>query len=257
LFGKKRLDIGQLLKPARKFRLKLDAIKADCEPAPGLGWYPYDSLTNLNNLNRLLTGDNRRLLEKIEGPIADIGGADGDMAFFLESLGLESHIVDYAWTNYNHLKGAYKLKECLSSTVEVFETNLDEQFDLPEQSYGLVIFLGILYHLQNPFYALDKLAQSSKLCLLSTRVARFSPDGKTHFGDLPVAYLVSPTECNNDATNHWIFSPAGLRRLISRTGWRVLDWKSFGNRKRSDPANNEHDERVYALLESDLGEATA
>ena len=54
---------------------------------------------------------------------------------------------------------------------------------------------------------------------------------------------------NNDSTNYWIFSPAGLDRLFERTGWEVLDQRNFGRIDGdSNPASNDRDERIFCLL---------
>jgi len=37
----------------------------------------------------------------------------------------------------------------------------------------------------------------------------------------PLAYLVDTLELNSDPTNWWIFSPAGLARLMKRCGWNI------------------------------------
>src|SRR6185437_3180823 len=57
--------------------------------------------------------------------------------------------------------------------------------------YDLIFFLGILYHLKNPFYALESLAKVTRHMLISTRVAKLSPAGRS-MRDLPVAYLLHP-----------------------------------------------------------------
>lgn len=111
-------------------------------------------------------------------------------------------------------------------------------------------FLGILYHLKNPFYALESMAKVSNYALMSTRIARFAPDRKSRIEDLPVAYLVNTSECNNDATNFWIFSDTGLKRILDRTGWEILDYMRYGNLTKSDPASQEGDERVFLLARS-------
>src|SRR3712207_7658839 len=40
------------------------------------------------------------------------------------------------------------------------------------------------------------------------------------------AYLVDTFECNNDATNYWVFTHVGLERILLRCGWIVEDRKS-------------------------------
>jgi tRNA (mo5U34)-methyltransferase len=113
-----------------------------------------------------------------------------------------------------------------------------------------VFLLGTLYHLQNPYYMMRELALHSSHCLLSTRVARFAGPGRQSIGNLPVGYLLAPNEANNDSTNYWIFSPAGLERLVERAGWRILDRSNVGNTTDSDPSGPENDERMFMLLAS-------
>jgi len=203
-------------------------------------------------LSALLSGEHRDL-EALTGglPVADIGAADGDIAFALEGMaGWTVDIVDTAATNMNGLRGARALRDYLGSRVEIFDIDLDRQFTLPRPAYGLVLLLGILYHLENPYYALRELATRSAYCLLSTKVARFAGPARTPIGDLPVAYLVGLDETNNDSTNYWIFSPSGLERLVLRSGWTIVDRMNVGNIAASDPANPENDERMFALLRS-------
>ena len=138
----------------------------------------------------------------------------------------------------------------LNSRVDVYDVDLDRQFALPREKYGLVFLLGILYHLQNPYYTLRELASCSSHCLLSTKVARFAGPERTPIGGLPVGYLVAPDETNNDPTNYWILSPRGLERLVQRAGWNILDRANVGNTTESDPSTPENDERMFLLLES-------
>jgi tRNA (mo5U34)-methyltransferase len=215
-----------------------------------VAWYPYDILANVVHLDGLLSGQNRDLGRLAQGlPVADIGAADGDLAFVLEDVaGWQVDIVDTAATNMNGLRGARALRDHLGSRVAIYDVDLDRQFALPRERYGLVFLLGILYHLQNPYYAVRQLASRASYCLLSTKVARFAGPARTPIGDLPVGYLVAPDETNNDATNYWILSPAGLERLVQRAGWDILDRVNVGNTVDSDPATPENDERMFLLL---------
>ena len=256
------MDIGEVGVRAARFRPVLEECKQRIAPRE-FTWYPYDTFGNFGALNRLLSGENRDLLRLIgEGPAVDIGAADGDVAFFMESLGIPMHIVDYPPTNYNSCRGVRRLKEELQSRVEILETDLDRHFTLPQKQYSFAFFLGILYHLKNPFGALEALAEHARHAVISTRVARYNvapaadaahdPDSVTpvRLQPLPVAYLLDPTECNNDNTNYWIFSEAGLRRILSRTGWDILDFITLGNDRDSDPASQKGDERAFCLVRS-------
>ena len=215
-------------------------------------WYPYDILANVVHIDAMLAGENRDLGRLTEGlPVADVGAADGDLAFALEDLGgWQLDILDTPATNMNGLRGAAALRDHLGSGVQIHDIDLDRQFVLPRERYGLVLLLGILYHLQSPYYALRELAAHSRHCLLSTKVARFAGPARTPIAELPVAYLVAPHETNNDPTNYWILSPAGLERLVERCGWTVLERLNVGDTVTSDPSTTENDERMFLLLRS-------
>jgi tRNA (mo5U34)-methyltransferase len=246
------IDVSDLRRRAEAFSKDLERTKAELNRDASF-WYPYGTLSNLDHLDRLLTGSHRFLLDlAVDRRIADIGAADGDLAFFLETLGLRVDVVDHAPTNFNSLQGVRLLKEALKSTVEVFDVDLDSQFALPRSSYGLVFFLGILYHLKNPYYALEALSRVATYCLVSTRIAKFAPDMRTRLDQIPVAYLLGEREANNDPTNFWVLSDAGFRRLLARTGWEICDYLTVGNTTDSDPASPEGDERAFCLVRSRL-----
>jgi tRNA (mo5U34)-methyltransferase len=242
------VDIDQLIAslPSQMEQLRAARLQTK-EDIP---WYPYDILANLCHVDMLLSGENRdldRLAQNL--PVADVGAADGDLAFSLERVaGWEVDIIDTAATNMNGLRAARALRDKLGSNVQIHDVNLDSQFVMPRERYGLVFFLGILYHLQNPYYTLRELALRSSYCILSTRVARFAGPTHTPIADLPVGYLVAPDETNNDATNYWILSPTGLERLVHRTGWSILERINVGNTTTSDPSTPENDERMFLLL---------
>jgi 2-polyprenyl-3-methyl-5-hydroxy-6-metoxy-1,4-benzoquinol methylase len=247
------LDIGSLLRESKAFATKLSKIKKD-NPIEG-GWYGYDILSNLVHLDRLLSGENRSLFGRLGNKaVADIGCADGDLGFFLETLGYEIDFVDWPATNWNGLRGVRRLVELLNSGAQVHAVNLDEYFALPRPQYELVLFLGILYHLKNPFYVLERLAKSARYCFVSTRVFRVAPGGETLAG-INVAYLLGADESENgDATNYWIMTEPCLRRLFHRTGWDVLDFMTVGEQLASNPQSIAKDQRAFALLRSRLAE---
>lgn len=254
------MDIALLDMQSQRYRRELEKKKEALAPTD-FGWYPYGTLNNFHLLSNLLTGDNRNFLARVgEGLIVDIGAADGDVAFFLESLGYRTHVADYPPTNFNGCRGVHLLKQALNSNVEILEVDLDSQFKLPAERYELAFFLGILYHLKNPYLALESLARHARYAFVSTRVTRFNvaagAEGtevnrsRIDLHDAPVAYLVAADETNNDATNFWMFSEAGLRRILHRSGWDIIDFMTVGNTKDSDPATAQGDERAFCYVRS-------
>jgi hypothetical protein len=244
------MDIRDIARAANRFRSAIEEVKAGIGPV-GFPWYPYDSLANFGHLDRVLTGDRRRLIGLAGGrPVLDIGPGDGLCSFFLESLDLTVHVIENPVTSHNGLRGIRKLKEELHSSVEIFTADLDQYAVYPPGRYGLAFFFGVLYHLKNPIHVLETLAVRADYCVLSTRVAQVSPDRATRWSHLPMGYLVSETETNNDATNYWVFSEAGLKRLLDRSGWDLLGYATVGDTQDSDPVRSDRDERAFCLLRS-------
>lgn len=243
------MNIDQVISGVKSFREELSAIKLS-ESTSGFTWYGYDILANIEFIDGLITDDLRQEISRLgQCRVADIGGADGDLSFLFERYGHEVDLIDWPTTNWNGLRGAWELKRRLDSNVSLHEVDLDSQFVMPNHRYGLVLFLGILYHLKNPFYVLERLARISKYCILSTRVARYAGAPPVLIQDIPIAYLVGPHECNNDATNYWIFSLEGLNRIISRSGWVIRSHHTIGSSE-SNPSDAGADERAFLFLES-------
>jgi hypothetical protein len=253
------MDFPQLRERAAQFGRHLDAVKSRTEPPPW-GWYPFKTLPGFIDLfDQLLTGENRKLIEApAELRVADIGAADGDLSFFLESVGFQVDLFEggASWVSDRRMLPPRRLKEALGSEVELHEIDVDRDFKLPTR-YNLVFFLGTLYHLRNPLLALESIAHSARYCLLSTRVTRYVPVHR--FGrrrrfdvsEIPVAYLVDAHEFS--ATNvsyHWAFSEAGLKRALARSGWKVLDFMLVGNRRAGPIEGDEL--RAWCLIESEL-----
>ncbi|HXK05355.1 MAG TPA: class I SAM-dependent methyltransferase [Verrucomicrobiae bacterium] len=242
------MDVAELIGEARRFGERLRAVKRGLGET-GFEWYPYDTLSAFQHLEKLLTGANRGLFTG-SGRVLDVGAQDGELAFFLESLGYHVVAADHPAYNHNGMRGIRTLKAALGSCVEVHEIDIDRPFTLPHDSYDLVIMLGVLYHLRNPFYVLEELARHTTHCLLSTRVARRYPDGAAMPAGVALAYLLAENELNQDNSNYFIFNEAGLRAMLARSHWDVLDYVSLGDTALSDPVRLDRDERAFCLLRS-------
>src|SRR3569623_441436 len=229
-----------------EFAKKLSALKGSLDVP--FKWYPYHTTANFHHLREVFNDFPLKALTTSRH-VADIGAADGDLAFFMQSLGFTVDVIDYPPTNFNGCKGVRKLIQELgvADTVNLHEMDIDSQFTLPSARYEMVFLLGILYHLKNPFYVLEKLARSSRHLALSTRVARIAPGG-TPIRHLPVAYLVDSRELNNNPTNYWVFSETGLNRIVNRAGWDIVYSKTQGDRVSSSPSDKTKDERAFYLL---------
>lgn len=237
---------------AEPFGKRLAEIKSGICPLGG-PWYPFPTFASIGILDRMLEGDMTKLVDMIGAdPALDLGCGDGDLAFFLESLGASAHAADYPTNNYNRMTGVEALKQALRSSVQVHVVDADQPLDLPVARFGLTMMLGVLYHLKNPYSALELLAKSSRYCFLSTRIAAFTPDKKTRLAEIPTAYLLEEGEIHGDPSNYWIFTETGLRRILKRTGWTVCHYSTIGNAERSDPVTDKGDARAFFVLRSRL-----
>lgn len=239
-------DVANL---AAEFQSSLDRIKHAHRPAQG-DWYPHDTLGELYMLDELLQGEDRDLSRLLlQGPVLDLCCGDGDLTFFLDSQGCAVDAADWPPTNYNGMDGVRTMREALNASVQIEEIDLNRSFCLPRPFYNTVFFMGALYHLKNPLMVLEELAMRCAYCILTTRVTRFAADRRTELGSLPVAYLVDKLETNEDSTNFWIFTPAGLHRILERANWRIAAMMTRGAAE-SDPASAGGDERAYCFLKS-------
>lgn len=240
---------------ALRFHDQLKAIKDRTRLENG-EWYPWRSLAAMQMLQQRMGIGAEELQRMIgEQPVVDVGCGDGDVAFFLELLGAEVDAVDHPLTNYNRMEGVRALKRELGSKVGIHVVDIDARPNLPRANYGFAMMLGVLYHLKNPFLALETLVRNARWLYMSTRIAAWTPDRKLNFGTAPLAYLVDDRELNDDPTNFWIFSEAGLRRLVRRAGWSVLKQFTLGApAEEADPVNQ--DARAFLLLESRLAKAS-
>jgi 2-polyprenyl-3-methyl-5-hydroxy-6-metoxy-1,4-benzoquinol methylase len=238
-----------LTKTVALFQNKLHSAKQRLHQ--DIPWYAYDTLGSWCRLDQMFGERWRRILHQLTiEPLLDIGCADGDLAFFLDSLGHRVHAIDWPATNHNGMRGVRALKTALASSVEIHEVDMDSQFQMPVSDCGLALMLGVLYHLKNPVFVLEKLAQHCRYCIFSTTVTRFTPDRQTDLQDIPVAYLLDDGELNSDPTNHWVFSEACLRRLFKKTHWEILEYATRGNTKKSVPDSALHQLRAFGILKS-------
>ncbi len=215
-------------------------------------WYPYETLSNLTKLTPVF-GASAASFEELAGtgPILDIGAGDGDLSFLLAQAGYAVHALDNPATNFNGMRGLRLLAAELGSNVQILEADLDRDLEL--KPYQLVLCLGVLYHLKSPLPVLEAIARSAQYCVLSTRVARQSPEG-LRLDPQPLAYLLDDSQLNQDNSNYWIFTPAGLRRLARRAGWSTVHVSYYGDTRTSNPLSlAEHDERAYVLLKNRKG----
>ncbi|MBL8229480.1 MAG: hypothetical protein JNL98_13410 [Bryobacterales bacterium] len=216
----------------------------------GFDWYRYDTLAGFPYLRPLFLPPFDKFLQ-LAGtePVLDLGCQDGDLTFFLEALGHRVHAIDNPVTSFNEMRGLRAMHRHIQSGATLESLDIDGYLSIT-RPHGLCIFLGVLYHLKNPFFVLETIARYCRYCLLSTRVASLFPPATASMESVSAAYLLRERELNQDATNYWVFTDKGLRTLLDRTNWEVCSEAALGDRDRPDPVSANRDARAFVLLRS-------
>jgi 2-polyprenyl-3-methyl-5-hydroxy-6-metoxy-1,4-benzoquinol methylase len=235
----------KLMREASEFDEKLSKIKSETEDT---NWYPYRSMSNISHLCNILPAEimERLVAGTLEWRVLDVGAADGDLGYFFESRGSQIEFLENPPTNYNDCKGIATLRAKLGSGAGLIKQDIDRNITLDRQ-YDFALALGLLYHLRNPMAFLMTLAEHAERMVLSTRIANHLPDG-TNVEQSSVAYLLRCRESNNDPTNYWTFSPAGLETVLRRCGWNMKA-KFFTGATRSNPVENDADQRMFVYCD--------
>jgi tRNA (mo5U34)-methyltransferase len=161
----------------------------------------------------------------------DIACNEGYFSQLLYHLGATVRATDIREQNIERAKGIQSLYGLdttrLQFDVEDFLSNRD-----PEGSFDLTLFLGVLYHIENPMGALRQLRKiTQKLCILETQLTRFNAAVESGWGKeskslrLPgslAIFLETDMEQNRLASYHSLsFIPniAAVHQMLQAAGF--------------------------------------
>jgi tRNA (mo5U34)-methyltransferase len=167
-------------------------------------------------------------LEKIHLPadfsgmsVLDVGAWDGFFSFEAERRGAERVLAvdSFSWDGggWGSKAGFELAHAALGSRVESKSVDV---LDLSPETVGVfdvVLFLGVLYHMQHPLLALERVASvTGKLLIVETHV------------DLirlrrPAAAFYPGPEMNRDASNWWGPNPAAVEAMLGTVGFERVE----------------------------------
>lgn len=149
--------------------------------------------------------------------VLDVGAADGFFSFEAERRGARRVVAIDLWPGANGLlaKEAFDLaRGVLRSKVEGFQLSVYDISVDQIGSFDLVLFLGVLYHLRHPLFALEKLFEVAKDMLIV----------ETHLDMLwtsrPAAAFYPGSEASKDPTNWWGPNAAAVKAMMKCVGFR-------------------------------------
>lgn len=154
--------------------------------------------------------------------VLDIGAWDGFFSFEAERRGASRVLATdwYVWRGLNgwaSKAGFDYARQALGSNVQSEEVDV---FDLDPDKLGqfdTVLFLGVLYHLKDPFGGLEKAAAMT----METLVV------ETHIDlsnlELPAMRFYLGRELNDDRTNFWGPNIPCLRNMLQEVGFKDIE----------------------------------
>lgn len=161
------------------------------------------------------------LPERLDGlTVLDVGAWDGFYAFECERRGAARVLATdwYCWggPGWGSKRSFELARRALESRVEDLEIDV---MDLTQERVGqfdLVLFLGVLYHLQDPLGGLRRVAAlSADRLIVETHVDLLDVRG-------PAMRFYPNAELNNDATNWWGPNPACVEAMLGSAGFRAV-----------------------------------
>ncbi len=110
-------------------------------------------------------------------------------------------------------------KEVLGSKAEPILARLEE-FDC--KPFDIVLYLGVLYHQENPMLSMRKIASlTSEMCIIETLGVHLPG-----IEDRPMWEFFNSDQVNQDKTTWWAPNEAGLRDLLLASGFTRVELKA-------------------------------
>jgi tRNA (mo5U34)-methyltransferase len=146
--------------------------------------------------------------------VLDIGANDGFFAATCARRGAEVVAYDYV---PKEERGFVVTEKLFDVSMRYIHDNLWNIASHNLGTFDIVLFLGVLYHLPDPFRGLALL---SGFCSGTLYVETVCREIDT---TLPVMVFTPGRSFNNDITNFWVPNPAFLRSMVEDVGFRVTD----------------------------------
>lgn len=161
--------------------------------------------------------------------VLDVGCNAGFYSLQLHARGAQVTGIDH---DPHYLEQARFAAEVLGADIEYRHMEVYDVDRLGRQ-FDFVLFMGVLYHLRYPLYALDKVAKLPRERLVfqsmlrgSTNVAPAEADYPIEeqgiFEDLrfPAMYFLEHSYAG-DPTNWWVPNTAGMEAMLRSAGLRI------------------------------------
>ncbi len=177
--------------------------------------------------------------------VIDIGAWDGFFSFECERRGAKVTAIDTVmWkehptfniqknreTMHTGKKGFDFAHKILNSKVESYECEVMELTHEADGQFDLVLCLGILYHMENPFgmcKVMYDICKDGGMCILETHID-CEVEGIMH---KPVMKFYPTNECNNDPGTWWGPNPQCVAKMLKAAGFDKVEMVISDNRSK-------------------------
>ena len=192
--------------------------------------HPWRKKVLLNNLDKLYAGQYEKL------SVLDLGACEGSMALALWERGVRDiTCVEARSINAEKARFVFKVKKANISVVEQDVKSFLEQDD---RQYDLVLFMGLLYHVLDPFLLLHLSAQRIRAegtLAMETVVAiphDLKFDNVEHYSPSREGFFIrhDSTLCNTAGLSNLELWPneEGLKTLLKETGFTNIREMDYG-----------------------------
>lgn len=147
--------------------------------------------------------------------VLDIGPSDGFFTMQLARRGANVTAVDYRTKEQS---GFHLMERFSGIAAEYVHSNL---YDLPQRRLGrfdIVLFLGVLYHLPDPYRGL---AIAADLCATDARFFLETVAFNVPRSEEPLMRFFPGRSLNDDLTNFWGQNETCVRELLQDVGFSV------------------------------------
>lgn len=164
-----------------------------------------------------------RIPDRLDGlEVLDIGAWDGFFSFEAERRGAKRVVaIDPMWRNENmpgfDKSGFLLAREILGSNVEDVDLDLYELSPERIGTFDVVFFLGVLYHVKDPFGAIERVASVTRdRVILETHVDLIG-------SRRPMAAFYPNDELRGDSSNWWGPSPPAVSAMLRAAGFSDVE----------------------------------
>jgi tRNA (mo5U34)-methyltransferase len=155
--------------------------------------------------------------------VLDIGAWDGYFSFEAEKRGASRVLATdhFCWSGpgwgtkagFDHAHARYQSK------VESLDIDVPQISPATVGVFDVVLFLGVLYHVKDPFASLEQVASVTGEMMVVETESAFDPF------PWPLMRFYEGTSLNNDPTNFWAPNKACLEAMFRELGFKRTEIK--------------------------------